>query len=392
MAWPGMVSQNTGLSPLRDRPLSNLQCANAECKSHECQRGQGLRIQYWRGGGTIRYLRCDDCGAGFSERKGTPLFNLRISEEKAYEILEHLAEGCGVRRTARLCKVKTRTVSRLLERCGQHFRLWHDKFVKGLSVYEAQMDEKWSFVGKKQKHCDADNSSDEGKGDQWDHVILAAESRLVVSMVPGKRTGEQTSKLVKDFAGRTDGMPALFTSDEHKPYSTALLEQYGEMICPAPTGNRGRPRNPFHAPSPDLVYATVCKKREKGRIIEVRQTLIYGNEEQLQAALDGSQVSATINTSFVERYNGTDRTFNSRKARCTYGFSKEIEQHEAASWFGVTSYNFCRPHGGLRLTRNDGRKQRRTPAMAAGLAGRPLDLSDIVGTQLFPGIDPEIRI
>jgi hypothetical protein len=203
-------------------------------------------------------------------------------------------------------------------------------------------------------------------------------------MVPGKRTGENTADLVSDFAQRTGGRPpALITSDEYAPYATALANQYFEEVTPPRTGAPGRPKAPYTVPAPDLVYATVRKERKKGRVVEVTRTLVYGTQEQLDAALASSAVSRSINTSFVERYNGTDRCFNSRKVRDTYAFSKELELHEAASWIGVTTYNFCRPHRGLALKTKKGRTQPRTPAMAARLAAKPLALTDIMHTQLF---------
>lgn len=95
---------------------------------------------------------------------------------------------------------------------------------------------------KKQKNCDADNLADQDYGDQWDHVALAAESRLVVSMVPGKRTGQNTVELVKDFAARTGGQPpALVTSDEYAPYATTLAKQYSEVVTPPQDRKSGSP-------------------------------------------------------------------------------------------------------------------------------------------------------
>ncbi|HMB04678.1 MAG TPA: hypothetical protein VKP69_13170, partial [Isosphaeraceae bacterium] len=72
---------------------------------------------------------------------------------------------------------------------------------------------------------------------------------------------------------------------------------------------------------------------------------------------------------FVERHNGTDRHQNSRKHRKTYGFSKDIEVHHAASYFIGYSYNFCWCGRTLRVRGEDGSWQQRTPAMAAGLTG-----------------------
>jgi len=57
--------------------------------------------------------RCRACKARFSERRGTPLFDSRLPPEKVESVLEHIAEGCGVRQTGRLCKVNRGTAGRL---------------------------------------------------------------------------------------------------------------------------------------------------------------------------------------------------------------------------------------------------------------------------------------
>ena len=42
-------------------------------------------------------------------------------------------------------------------------------------------------------------------------------------------------------------------------------------------------------------------------------------------------------------------------------------------------YNFCRVHQSLTVTREDGRRIKRTPAMAAGLADHDRSVYDLVG-------------
>ena len=110
------------------------------------------------------------------------------------------------------------------------------------------------------------------------------------------------------------------------------------------------------------------KTREKGRVVEVVRTLVFGTIALLGALLARSRASRTVNTSFVERNNGTDRGHNSCKRRKTYCFSKDWELHNAASYFIGFSYNFCWPVRTLRIKGADGQWQPRTPAMAAGLA------------------------
>ena len=209
---------------------------------------------------------------------------------------------------------------------------------------EVQFDEKWAFVAKKEKHCKRDDALDCREGDNWDHVAYDPEHRLVVSVVPGKRTAKNVEKLVQDFRQRTGKrIMDLITSDEYKPYKKAILKAYGKKTRPAPTGKRGRPKGSRRVPPPELKYATVHKTRRKGRVVKIDLGVVFGDKEQVKAALEASPVSKTINTAFVERHNGTDRNRNARKTRKTYCFSKDWDIHEAVTYFTMYSYNFCWP-------------------------------------------------
>jgi IS1 family transposase len=234
---------------------------------------------------------------------------------------------------------------------------------------ELQCDEKWAFVAKKEAQCDPDDPADAQQGDNWDHVALDAEHRLVLSVVPGKRTAEKVEHLVQDAKKRLgERTPNLITTDEYPAYKTAILNAYGETVTPPPTGKPGRPQAPYKVPPPDLKYAVVHKTREKGRVVKIDYRVVFGTVLGVQAALEISRVSQAINTAFVERQNGTDRNRNARKVRKTYCFSKDWNIHEAVTFFTMYSYNFCWPVRTLRERDAEGRWQEKTPAMAAGLA------------------------
>jgi hypothetical protein len=129
-----------------------------------------------------------------------------------------------------------------------------------------QFDVNWSFVGKKKKHCDRDDPADDGCGDQWGHVALDPEHRLVLSVVPGRQSPEHTQLLVEDVARRTGGHPLdLYTSDENPAIAAALLEVYGQEQQPPREGKRGRQPRPVKVPPPELTYATVHKTRANNR-------------------------------------------------------------------------------------------------------------------------------
>jgi IS1 family transposase len=236
-----------------------------------------------------------------------------------------------------------------------------------------QFDEKWAFVAKKQKNCPDD---DPRRGDCWDHVALDPQSRLVVSLVVGKRTASAVRALVLDFRRRTGSrVMRLMTSDEYPAYEEAIREAYGTRVVPPRTGRRGRPRRAYTAVGPGLTYATVHKHRENNRVVRVSARLVFGTPDGLATALAGSAVSRSVNTCFVERHNGTDRNRCSRKVRKTCAFSKDWDVHRSASVLSYFSYNFCWPVRTLRVKANS-RWQSRTPAMAAGLADHVWSLKE----------------
>jgi len=110
--------------------LSRFCCLNSCCPEHG-KRGAGNLTVCHRYGRdkSRRMLRCRVCKARFSERKGTPLFGSHLSEEKAVEILHHLAEGCGVRKTGRLTGVNRGTVASYGKKAGGHAEALHGELV-----------------------------------------------------------------------------------------------------------------------------------------------------------------------------------------------------------------------------------------------------------------------
>ncbi|OGG43828.1 MAG: hypothetical protein A3F84_20245 [Candidatus Handelsmanbacteria bacterium RIFCSPLOWO2_12_FULL_64_10] len=195
------------------------------------------------------------------------------------------------------------------------------------------------------------------------------EHRLVLAVVPGKRSAQNVEKVVEEFHRRTDEKAIrLLTSDEYKPYQSAILNAYGQTVTPPRTGRPGRPKSPFVIPPEGLVFATVHKTRKQGRVVKVEFRTVLGSEDALQQALEDSAVSRQVNTAFIERHNGTDRNRNARKTRKSYCFSKDWAVHEGVTYFTMYSYNFCWPVRTLRRKDAQGCWHDQTPAVAAGLS------------------------
>ncbi len=93
-------------------PLANLACVNPHCDLYRQEGGTNLMIRKVYGQFQIRYLRCRGCQTEFSERKNTALWNSKIPEAKAVSVVEHLAEECSLKETARLVRVDDGMVRR----------------------------------------------------------------------------------------------------------------------------------------------------------------------------------------------------------------------------------------------------------------------------------------
>lgn len=110
--------------------LSRFCCLNTDCPDYGKRNHGNLRVAFrYCQDNNRRCLACRTCQSRFSERKGTALFDCRLPHHKALAVLKHLAEGCGINKTARLVGVQANTVVRLARIAGDHAQELHDELV-----------------------------------------------------------------------------------------------------------------------------------------------------------------------------------------------------------------------------------------------------------------------
>ena len=109
--------------------LARFCCHNPDCDAHGRRGGGNILVIDHFGKDRHRLLYCRACKARFSETKGTPFFNSKLPHDKVLAVLQHLADGCGVRQTARLVGVNKDTVTRLALLAGRHAAATHDELV-----------------------------------------------------------------------------------------------------------------------------------------------------------------------------------------------------------------------------------------------------------------------
>jgi IS1 family transposase/transposase-like protein len=284
----------------------------------------------------IRYLRCRACGAEFSERKNTALWNTKVSEEKAVSVAEHLAEGCSLKATARLAKVHPSVVTRLNRKVGLHGEAFHDERVQGLEVVALQADERHGYAHDKRQP-------------QWEAEVIDPVSKFVVSHVQGPRNEALIRCLLEDAAKRLAQRQqlVLFTDGEAR-YASLFPEIFGTAYRPSRQGDRGRfPELRYRIPR-TLAHVQIVKRREGQRVVKVEIRCAHGSLRCVQRVLEQLGYT-TPNTSAIERRNGTARRMNAHQVRRSLAFSRRDDTKVALGWWGLTVYNWSRPHRALRL-------------------------------------------
>ena len=365
-----------------------LYCPNRRCLCYGKPFNKGFLVKDGSSHGKKQAL-CKACGRRIALTYATAYYELD-TEAAIFELaVRALAEGNSLRATGRILQVDKDTVCAWLNRAARQCRLVMLYFWQRLHLTECQLDELWSFVHTKEGHLLGAKLLCETYGDAWVWIAFAPVWRLVVAFVIGKRIEENATLLLRRVAAVTDHHIPFFTSDQLPAYETALLDVYGQWEQPPRQGTRGRLPSPRRVPSPELLYAQVVKKREKGRVVDVTHKVVFGETARIQAVLQASSASTTINTSFVERDNLTCRQHNRRLTRKTTGFSKELPWFEKQLWLSLAYYHFCLPHQSLRRplaepepTRGDGSPrqwQAVTPAMEAGLTDHVWTTAELLG-------------
>jgi len=206
-------------------------------------------------------------------------------------------------------------------------------------------------------------------GTVYTSTAMKTDTRVLLSHVEGTRTTEDYTALFYDVEmKRSFHSPIpVFTSDNWDPIKEGLVNVYGVVIQP-PYKGIGRKPYPVMVPYIELKYAQVCKKRQKGRVVEVVQRVVFGNPDEVLSLL-GADSGGTINTAYIERMNLTFRNSLARFIRKTMNTSKKMKMHSRAIDFFQAWYNFVKTHKSLRILINDGKRKwkQRTPMMAEGL-------------------------
>lgn len=256
----------------------------------------------------------------------------KLKREKKEQVIGALVEGNSIRSAERMSGVHRDTIMRLLVRVGAGCERLLDETMRDLPCERVQVDEIWSYVGKKQRHLTHRDNPLE-TGDVWTFVALDADTKVVPCYRVGKRTLPHAKAFLNDLSGRLTNRVQL-SSDALNAYVEASEAAFGSRVD----------------------YGQIVKSYEAEPIGPGR----YSPPHVVAAdrmPISGSPEWRHISTSYIERQNLTMRMNMRRFTRLTNAFSKKLDNLKAAVAVHFAYYNFVRVHRSLKIT----------PAMAAGV-------------------------
>ena len=273
----------------------------------------------------------------------------RLSTEKRAQVIGCLVEGMSILGTVRVTGVAKNTISKLLLDLGRACTDYQDKTLHNLCCERFECDEIWSFCYAKSRNVPDEFKGIFGYGDVWTWTAICAETKLVPSWLVANRTAEAARMFIGDLASRINHRIQI-TTDGFKPYVDAITGAFEYEVDYAMLvkmyGNDG--------PSND--------KSDR----KYSPSNFTGAKTQ---RICGSPNTKKVSTSIAERNNLTMRMSMRRFTRLTNGFSKKVENLEAAVALHFMYYNFARIHKTLRVT----------PAMEAGVSDHVWSLEEIAG-------------
>ncbi|GHO82405.1 hypothetical protein [Dictyobacter formicarum] len=319
--------------------------------------------------------RCRACGQTFSARRGTMLEGLRKPTELIVIVVTLLAYGCPIQAIVHAYGLDERTIASWRDRAGAHCQRVHHAIVEtgALDLTHVQADE----IRVKGRSIIA-----------WMGLAMMVSSRLwLAGVVSPTRDRSLADCLLQQVRACSQAMRAiLICTDGWAAYPGSIQRAFREKV--KKTTGRGRACLQVWS---ELCIATVIKRTEKRRVVEVTRTMTRGALEQAERLLQVSGGGTVLNTAFIERLNGTMRERLAALTRKCRHAACRLDGLERGMYLIGCTYNFCWPHHELSKPTHLGSAC--TPAMASGLTTHIWSVSELLTYKVAPTawIEPKRR-
>src|SRR5712691_11685511 len=231
-------------------------CPHVDCTYRGWLGLGNLRANRHPSGGPWRQFQCTSCEGYFPEHHGTIFHGKQVAVELIVRVLACLAEGLGIRATARVFEVAPNTVLQWLVEAAEQLKAFAAYFLCDMHINQLQLDELFALLSavKDGAVSAAEAIARLERSPQWVWVAMDPESKLLLSIDVGNRTRAMAQHFVHHVAQvlAPDCAP-MFLTDGFREYLTALLTHYGSWVQPPRRQDKGPSPKPRWMPLPHLL-------------------------------------------------------------------------------------------------------------------------------------------
>jgi hypothetical protein len=267
-----LCEQETGETapapPRRPDPLppTNRCPRTVDTSRHFCPHSDGdyrgwlglnkLRANGHPSGGPWRQLHCLGCQGYFPEHHGTIFHGKHAAMELIVRVLACLAEGVGMRATARVFEVDPNTVLRWLVEAAEQLQAFTSYFLCDVHVKQLQLDELYAVLrALKAGEIGEDEAIQRlERSPSWVWTAMDPESKLLLVIDVGTRTLEMAQRVVHQVVQvLAASCGPLCLTDGYHDYTMAFLAPWGYWVQPERKQDRGPAPKPRWMPLPELL-------------------------------------------------------------------------------------------------------------------------------------------
>jgi IS1 family transposase len=310
--------------------------------------------------------RCHTCQKTFSARRGTMMEGLRKPSDVIVIVVTLLAYGCPIQAIVHAFGLDERTVASWRDRAGKQCEKVHHHLIEQgtLDLVHVQADE----IRVKGRSMIA-----------WMGLSMMVSTRLWLGgVVSLRRDSALADRMMQQVRACSQAACALLIcTDGWAAYPNSIKRAFRDKI--KETVGRGRASLRVW---PQLCIATVIKRTEKKRVVEVTRKMTLGVLEQANRLLQASQGGTALNTAFIERLNGTMRERLAALTRKCRHAARRLEALSSGMYLIGCTYNLCWPHHELSKAMHKGFAC--TPAMASGLTHHIWSVGEVLTYKVAP--------
>jgi len=216
-------------------------------------------------------------------------------------VIACLAEGLGIRGTARVFEVDPNTVLHWLGEAAEQLKAFAKYVLGDVHVRQLQLDELYAVLRavKDGELGEAEAIQRLERSPHWVWTAIDPASKLLVVLDVGDRPLAMAQRVMHQVVQvlAPDCAP-LFLTDGFREYMTALLTHSGHWMQPPRRQATGPLPKPRWMPLPQLLSAQVIKTVRRRRLVDVKHRGVFGTWEAVNAVL--APLGCQINTAFVE--------------------------------------------------------------------------------------------